>query len=86
MEEALWGYIPEQLEPRRFRIRRANDEVIEAMAIGRWDRLETRRGPRRLEGLILRLPDGKEIALIELLRSWGDEPVEFLDAGPWLEH
>ncbi len=65
-----------EVTPRRFRLQRAK-EVVETQLIGLW-RTVPRAGTAertRLVGWNLRLEDGNEIPLAELMAEWGDTTV-----------
>ncbi|MFC9768005.1 hypothetical protein [Rhodococcus jostii] len=73
-------------KPIRFRISRADDTVVETETIGRIAQVEDQavRGAVDFLGFILRLEEGEEITLAELMHRWGEEHVGLLDADPWL--
>ncbi|MBF6136645.1 hypothetical protein IU501_27085 [Nocardia otitidiscaviarum] len=67
-----------EIDPRRFRLTRAN-EVVETKLIGCWKRVPVTEGEfvrgDPTVGLKLRLKDGREVALDQLILEWGDAAV-----------
>ncbi|MFI5720207.1 hypothetical protein [Nocardia sp. NPDC051750] len=66
-----FGYV-EIEPPRRFRLRRENGEVVETQLIRK--RRELPSGKVDLAHLVLRLEDGTETTLGDLVSEWGETP------------
>ncbi|MFF2551802.1 hypothetical protein ACFVUS_12430 [Nocardia sp. NPDC058058] len=73
MEEVK--YVP-LMEPRRFRLGRSDKTIVETQLIGLWKVYETdpekfRRGDN-LVGWKVRLDNGREVSVAELMYEWGE--------------
>lgn len=78
---ALFGFV-EVSPPRQFRLKRANGDVVETQLVRKLVVIEGGRPSEDLAGFIVRLEDGTETTLGDLLLHWGETTVGLLNYEP----
>ncbi|WP_043732520.1 hypothetical protein [Nocardia asiatica] len=77
----LYGFV-EVSPPMRFRLTRANGDVVKTQLVRKLVVIEDGRPSEDLAGFIVRLEDGTETTLGDLLLHWDETTVGLLDYEP----